>query len=402
MTSAKSMTEIVANRRIIVSVGTGGVGKTTMAAAIAIEAARCGRRALVITIDPARRLAGALGIGPLGNEPRAISPDVLASLAVPPRGQLYAMMLDMKRTFDDLVGRFANSEESRDRILANPIYNHVSDALAGSAEYSAMEKVYELCADDRFDLIVVDTPPSQHAVDFLDAPQRLLEFLDSRLVHMLVHPAFAAGRLGFRVFHRATERILRLIERVLGVAFLQEISDFLLVFEEMSEGFRLRAQSVRTLLTGPEAAFVLTSGTTAYAVGDAVQFLERLESFGVDIAAVVSNRVRMWPPGGDPPPRIPCEGQEGDALRSLGAALAGTARREFDPDAAARAAIDAAARYAESVRFDRCRAEPLTERARQRNFVWRPVPELPHDIHDLEGLGRIADALFERETGGGA
>jgi anion-transporting ArsA/GET3 family ATPase len=200
--------ERLLDKRIAVCVGAGGVGKTTLAAAIGLSAARRGRRAVVVTIDPARRLADALGVGTLDNQPRAIPRDVLAGLSVPEEGALFAMMLDMKRTFDELVARFAADDEARERILQNSIYQHVSDALAGSAEYSAMEKVFEISERQEFDLIVLDTPPSQHALDFLEAPERLLEFLDSRLVHVLVHPALAAGRFGVRVFQRGTRRIL--------------------------------------------------------------------------------------------------------------------------------------------------------------------------------------------------
>ena len=213
----------------------------------------------MLTIDPARRLADALGIAELGNQPTDLPRERLTALGVPPEGRLAALMLDMKRTFDELVARFADSEEARQRILGNRIYQHVSDALAGSAEYSAMEKVFELSERRDFDLIVVDTPPSQHALDFLEAPRRLVEFLDSRLVQMLLHPAFAAGRFGVRLFQRGSERVLRLIERVSGVAFLEDISEFLLAFEGMSEGFRERAREVQARLVGPDAAFVLAA-----------------------------------------------------------------------------------------------------------------------------------------------
>ena len=177
------MTLPALERRVVVCVGCGGVGKTTVAAAIALEAARAGRRVLVLTIDPARRLADALGVEALGNQPEPLPRELLGALGVPAGGSLSALMLDMKRTFDDMVGALRR-EAARERILANPIYRHVSDALAGSVEYSAMEKVYELSRSDAYDTLVVDTPPSQHALDFLDAPERLLEFLDSRLVQL--------------------------------------------------------------------------------------------------------------------------------------------------------------------------------------------------------------------------
>jgi anion-transporting ArsA/GET3 family ATPase len=363
-------------RRIVVCVGCGGVGKTTVAAALALEAARGGRRALVLTIDPARRLADALGVQALGNEPQPIPEATLSRLGVPADGSLWAMMLDMKRTFDDLVDRFAENDEARERILVNPIYQHVSDALAGSVEYSAMEKVYELVDSGSFDLIVVDTPPAQHALDFLEAPQRLLEFLDSRLVHMLIHPAFAAGRFGFRLFQRSARRVLQVIERLTGIGFIEDLSEFLLAFEGMAEGFRTRAGHVRALLLGPEASFVLVAGPERESTEQAMQFLDRLEAFGVPLAGVVANRVRVWPGGGEAPERDFAAGDV-DRLRE---ALAAQEGPEFP---------------AALVRRDERALRGLRERTLAVGRFWSRIPELPRDVHDLDGLDRIGRFLFE-------
>jgi len=390
------------DRRIVVCVGAGGVGKTTVAAAVALEAARRGRRAVVITIDPARRLADALGMEQLGNEPRRLPDSTLAALGVEGEGELWALMLDMKRTFDDLVERFAPDAATRERILENPIYQHVSDALAGSAEYSAMEKVYELAENDAFDLIVVDTPPSQHALDFLEAPQRLVEFLDSRLVQLLVHPAFAAGRFGFKLFQRGAYRVLKVIERVSGVGFLDDISDFLLAIEGMSEGFRERARQVRALLVGPGSSFVLVSGPSHRAVDDAVRFLDRLDETGVPVAGVVLNRMRLWPTGGPVPPALPEKGSREEAEAALARALAEPEDEGFPAAEAARAALDAASRYASAVRRDAEVTGRLVERARRAGCFSRAVPELPRDVRDLEGLARVAEPLFAAEPADGA
>ncbi len=391
-----ALVELVTNRRVIACVGTGGVGKTTVAAALALEGARRGRRAVVITIDPARRLADALGVA-LDNEPREIDRDVLERLGVRGEGRLAATMLDMKRTFDDLVQRFADSDETRARILANPIYQHASDALAGSAEYSAMEKVYALAERSEYDLLVVDTPPSQHALDFLEAPQRLLAFLDSRIVQLLVHPAFAAGRFGFRIFQRSTERVLKIVERVSGVGFLQDISDFLLAIEGMSEGFRERAREVRGLLLGPTSGFVLVSGPGTRSVSDAQRFLDRLEGVGVPLAAVVANRVRAWPESGPLPERVPEDGDAERAAAELGAALLEVHGEGFPADVAARAALEAVSRYASGVRRDRAVTEPLLARARALGAGTCRVPELSQDVHDLDGLRQVADHLVGAE-----
>jgi anion-transporting ArsA/GET3 family ATPase len=383
--------------RIAVCVGTGGVGKTTVAAALALEAARRGRRALVLTIDPARRLADALGVRALGNQPEALPRDALTALGVPAHGGLSALMLDMKRTFDDLVERFADSPETRARILENPIYQHVSEALAGSIEYSAMEKIFELHAQRAYDLIVVDTPPSQHALDFLEAPQRLIEFLDSRIVHMLIHPAFAAGRLGFRLFQRGARRVLQILERVSGIGFLQDVSEFLLAFEGMSEGFRQRAGSVRALLLGPETAFVMVAGAGRDSVRQALALRERLAGFGASLSGVLLNRVRVWPGGGAPPDLRAAE----SSLGALAAAFAASEPAGFPASEAARAALDAAAGYAALVRHDARETAALRGAVEKRRGYWGAIPELAGDVHDLAGLARIARAIFGGDADSG-
>jgi anion-transporting ArsA/GET3 family ATPase len=373
-------------RRVLVCVGCGGVGKTTIAASLALAAAASGLRTLVITIDPARRLADALGVDALGDEPTPLPRAALAALGVPESGALHACMLDQKRTFDGLVARFARDAATRERILANPIYQHVSDALAGSVEYSAMERVYELHERREFDLIVVDTPPAQHALDFLEAPQRLLEFLDSRLVHLLIHPAFSAGRLGVRFFQRGTRMVLRLIEQVTGIGFLQDVSEFLLAFEAMAPGFRQRAERVRGLLRGPDAGFVLVAGPERESVTQASAFLAHLEGFGIRLLGVVANRVRCWPGGGDPPSEAP-RPADVDALAS---ALAAHAPPGYPAQRAAQAAAACASGYAALVRRDERSLQALRDRARAdgRRF-WRAVPEQAGDVSDLASLARI-------------
>jgi anion-transporting ArsA/GET3 family ATPase len=394
--------ERLLDKRIAVCVGAGGVGKTTLAAAIGLSAARRGRRAVVVTIDPARRLADALGVGTLDNQPRAIPRDVLAGLSVPEEGALFAMMLDMKRTFDELVARFAADDEARERILQNSIYQHVSDALAGSAEYSAMEKVFEISERQEFDLIVLDTPPSQHALDFLEAPERLLEFLDSRLVHVLVHPALAAGRFGVRVFQRGTRRILKLIERVSGIGFLEDISEFLMAFEAMSEGFAERARRVRGMLLGPDTSFVLAAAPGGESVAHAEAFLDRLEATQVPLAGIVVNRVHVWPGDAAAPERIPEGGDEAGALAALAEAFRRDAGEDFPSEEAARAALDTVSGYAGLARRDARAIASLEQCARRRGCFWRRVPELPRDVHDLEGLARVAERVFSDGGDGSA
>ena len=367
MSDARSTDAALLDAGVVVVVGCGGVGKTTVAAALGVEA--------------------------LGNRPQAIPRAQLDQLGVREPGALSAVMLDMKRTFDDLVARFAESDAARERILGNPIYQHVSEALAGSVEYSAMEKVYELWERGEHELIVVDTPPAQHALDFLEAPQRLLEFLDSRLVQMLIHPAFAAGRVGFRLFQSGARWALHLMERVSGIGFLEDLSEFLLAFEGMSAGFRQRATRVRGLLLGPEASFVLVAGPGGESVRQASELRQRLLGYGVRLAGTVVNRVRTWP-GAEAPPSL--EGVEADLPR-LAQALAergGDAAHSAD---AARAALAVARGYAGLVLRDAQATEGLRVAMREQGRFFRAIPELPEDVHDLAGLARIADALFARE-----
>jgi anion-transporting ArsA/GET3 family ATPase len=391
-----TLADLLKARRILVVAGTGGVGKTTVAAALAVEAARRGRRTLVLTIDPARRLYDALGLGePSRDAPGAaesLGEAACAELGIAPPACLDAMMLDMKSTFDGLVGRFAEGDETKARIFDNPIYQHVSDALAGSAEYAAMEKVFELSESDRYDLLVVDTPPSHHALDFLEAPRRMVEFLDSRLVQLLVHPAMAAGRLGFRIFQRTSQRVLRAIERISGVGFLQDISEFLLAFEGMSEGFRERATKVRELLLSRQSAFLLVAGPSPEAARAGFEFLTRMRGTKVPVEGVLMNRMRLWPGGDELPPAM-LEGAP-DPADVLALARALAPQTGDAAEASARSAILGAKRYASLVQLDRRSAAPLREHAQRNGQLYRQIPELPRDVCDRRGLLRIGDALF--------
>ena len=382
--------------QVAVCVGCGGVGKTTVAAALALEAARRGRRALVLTIDPARRLADALGVEALGNEAQVLPRSTLDSLGVPPEGSLSALMLDMKRTFDDLVARFAESPEARERILENQIYQNVSNTLAGSVEYSAMEKVYEMWESGHYDLIVVDTPPAQHALDFLEAPQRLIEFLESRLVQVLIHPAFAAGRFGFRIFQQGARRVLKVMERVSGLSFLEDVSEFLLAFEGMSAGFRERAGKVRALLLGSESAFLLVTGPARESVRQAIDFRTRLDGYGVALEGVLVNRMRTWE--GPAPDTTALEAPAEADLELLAQALARSGGPGLDAPAAARAAVATAKGYADLVRRDELATQQLRDEVLRSQRFWAVIPELADDVHDLEGLRRIGAAVFPRQV----
>ena len=377
--------------RVLVTVGTGGVGKTTIAAVLGLEAARAGKRALVMTIDPARRLADALGTGPLGHEAREVPRERLQALGVPEGGRLAALMLDTKRTFDELVERLAPTPEARERIFANPIYRNLSDALAGSREYSATEKLLQVVADDRYDLVVLDTPPAAHALDFLDAPRRLSGFLDGQFLKLLLHPAAVVGRASLRLFRSGSEFVLRALERVTGLEFLTSISEFLLAFEELLAGFGERAREVARLLRDPSCGFVLVAGPDLSQACRAESFWERLQSEGIHLVGLVLNRVHPWPGAGEPP--ADDAGEAAQAERWLATAL-GAADPGLAAAPAASALVSAARAQAALARRDRSVRERLERALPLEGDAFRAVPLFADDVHAIEGLARIGREIF--------
>lgn len=278
--------------RLVICCGSGGVGKTTISATIALQAALVGYRTLVLTIDPARRLADALGMKNLGNEAQRVSPARFARLGVEPAGELYAMMLDPKQTFDDLVRRYSHSSERLRTILNNRYYQHISGSLAGTHEYMAMEKLYEIYQEGEYDLIVLDTPPNRRALDFLDAPDRLVNLLGSRAIRMLMKPYFGLGRLGFKIFTSVSTPLLDAISRVLGIEMLRDVAEFLRsADDEMFEGFRRRATQVRAILHESRALFLVIATPSLGPLGEAEFFYRRLKAQAMNFGGFIINRV---------------------------------------------------------------------------------------------------------------
>ena len=271
--------------RILVCTGSGGVGKTTTAAALALRAAERGRRTVVLTIDPAKRLAQSMGLSELDNTPRAV-----AGLDTAKGGSLDAMMLDMKRTFDEIVETHAEPGKA-EAIFANPFYQALSSSFAGTQEYMAMEKLGQLKATGDYDLIVVDTPPTRSALDFLDAPDRLTTFLDGRMVRILLAPAKAGGKAYFKVVSTGFNVFTSVITRIIGAQVLQDVSQFIGALETMFGGFRERAQATYDLLKADGTAFVVVAAPEPDALREAAYFVERLAQEQMPLAGLVVNRV---------------------------------------------------------------------------------------------------------------
>jgi anion-transporting ArsA/GET3 family ATPase len=368
--SPKRLQDALDERRVLVVCGAGGVGKTTTAAALALQAALRGRRALVCTIDPSRRLATSLGLQKLSEKPRALP---LERLGVEARGSLHAMTLDTKRTFDDLVERHASSEKARRRILENRFYQHVSDALAGTHEYMAMEKLLELSADTRFDLVVLDTPPTRHALDFLEAPDRMLSFLDTSVLRFFLKPYFVAGRLTLKIATRTGALALSLVDRYLGLQFLQDLSEFFLAFDGLFDGFKARAARVFELLRDPRSGFVLVASPAPLAIEEALYFHRRLQEKKMPFAGLVVNRLHPEParpaPADAPLPRL--EAAFVTKLVAMQRDLARLARGE---------------------------RRSLTRLEVETGGPPLLVPELESDVHDLRGLLEVSDAMFGAAT----
>jgi anion-transporting ArsA/GET3 family ATPase len=346
-----SIEQVVAGAQICVCAGAGGVGKTSTSAAIALGAAQRGRRTAVLTIDPAKRLANALGLEKLGNEPRRV-PGVAGD------GELWAMMLDAKRTFDDLVETYASDERTRDAVLSNRIYQELSSAVSGSQEYMAMEKLYELHAGGDYDLLVLDTPPTRNALDFLDAPERLHRFIDSRSLRFFLSP-------GVKLFGRGSGLLFTALQRVTGIDLLRDLSEFFQSFGDMSEGFRARAERVADLLGSDAATFVLVASPRKDAIDDAIYFHDQLDERGMPFGGVVVNRFH--------------DARGGATQIDLPAELA--------------AKVEAAYRdYQVLATRDRANLRRLTERTRGEPVI--VVPELDGDVHDLAGLAAMVEHLF--------
>ncbi|MGW4486003.1 ArsA family ATPase [Amycolatopsis sp. NPDC004368] len=356
--------------RVIVCCGSGGVGKTTTAAALALRAAERGRQTVVLTIDPARRLAQALGLRELGNHPRQVQVE-----GFEPKGELWAMMLDMRRTFDDMVRVHAGPERA-EQLLQNPFYQTISTSFSGTQEYMAMEKLGQLAATDEWDLIVVDTPPSRSALDFLDAPTRLSSALDGRMIRLLTGPAKAGGWGLRKVVSAGFSMFAKAVSTIIGGQLLADASAFMQAFDSMFGGFRERARKTAELLRSSGTSFLVIAAPEPDALREASYFVERLAGESMPLAGLVANRTHpVLAPLSATEALAAAESlQKGDTSAPLAEAVL---RLHADRVALAERETRLLARFT--------KAHPEVPLVR--------VPALAGDVHDLEGLRDIGTRL---------
>jgi anion-transporting ArsA/GET3 family ATPase len=383
--------------RIIVCCGSGGVGKTTTAAAIGLRAAERGRRVVVLTVDPARRLAQSMGLTSLDNTPRlvpGVQAPAQAGNGAESAGSLHAMMLDMKRTFDEIVEQHADPDRAA-QILANPFYQSLSSSFAGTQEYMAMEKLGQLRRADEWDLIVVDTPPSRSALDFLDAPQRLSRFLDGKLLRLLTAPAKVGGRAYLRVLNAGFGVVTGVLTKILGTAVLKDVQTFVSALDTMFGGFRERADYTYQLLRAPGTSFLVVAAPEDDALREASYFVERLDHERMPLAGLILNRVQQVP-------TVHLSAARSMAAAEVLQAAGPSLHAEVGlPEESARLLTIAALRL-HADRMDQAATQHRTAEQFTAAHPLVPVAEIPaqaEDIHDLDGLRRIGQAFAARHPG---
>jgi anion-transporting ArsA/GET3 family ATPase len=356
-----SVAELLAGKRICICAGPGGVGKTTVSAAVAIGMAAAGSKVGLVTIDPARRLADALGLEELGNEPRRVAGV---------EGELWAMMLDAKRTLDDLVELLAPDARTRDDVLSNRIYQQLSNAVAGTQEFSAVAKLYELDRSGAFDLIVLDTPPSRSALDFLDAPDRLASFLEGRALKAFLRPA----GIGMRIVGGGTGLVFRILGRVTGIDLLEDLSVFFHALGGITGGFGERAAQVNELLRARDTIFLLVTSPAQPAIDETLFFHSRLHAAAMPFGGVIVNRVHH------------------DAIDRVDADRIAESLRDALGEPLARRVAHNLADYQTLVLHDRAAVARLTAQLGVADPI--EVPRLDRDVHDLDGLRWLERFVF--------
>ena len=386
MTTGGDLESYVRDRKIIVCVGSGGVGKTTISAVIALHGALMGRKVLVLTIDPAKRLANSLGVNELDNEERQIPLEAFQNAGLAPKGELWAMMLDMKRSFDRLVERYTPDKETLQKIYDNRLYQYFSTSMAGTQEYSAMERLHHLYETGDYDLIVLDTPPTVHALDFLDAPNRMAEAVESSALQWLYKPSLAARKFGFGLFNIGTSYVLKTLTKFTGAEMLDELSAFLFNFRHLFDGFQSRARHVREILGSDETAFFIVTSPDPMTVDEARFFQGRLLDEQIPFGGFVVNRVHT--------PYVPRETLNTDtgALADrLGPTLPEATRAQVEH--LSHNLLRNVGEFQILADLDSQTLGALRERTGEHTLIQR-IPYFSRDIHSFEGLNWVRRELF--------
>ena len=387
MTAAKNagtprtVAQLLAAKDIVIACGPGGVGKTTTAAALAAKAVvEQGGRVLVLTVDPARRLADALGLKGIGNDEVRIPDEVFAQAGVTPRGELWAAMLDTKQSWDDLIRAHAPDEATREQILANPLYQNISARFVQSHDYIAMERLYEIHTEGKYDLIVVDTPPTRNALDFLDAPQRMADFFSSRLLRWLIVPYRS------RLVNVAARPFYQVADRILGTQFLADISEFFILFQSMYSGFVERAEAVTRLLSERRTTFMVVSTLEATPVREAEFFSAELTARKLHLGAIVLNKVL---------PEYLRDAKTDKLAQSMEKSSTELAQGlTDDPAVAARVIVEVAESFSNFGVVARREAEQMAE-LQGAPDVLVTVPFFDADIYDMSGLLRLGAQVWD-------
>ena len=379
---ADTLSTLVDTRRVLVTAGAGGVGKTTTAAALGVAAARRGKRVLCLTIDPAKRLAESLGIGEMRSEAATVDNARFEAAGIPMKGSLTAMMLDTKRTFDELVHKYSSSKEKAEKLLSNKLYQYVSTSLAGTQEYMAMEKLVAVKDDPRYDLVILDTPPTANALDFLDAPERLMEALDSATMKWFVEAFQSTGKFSLNILAKGASAVLKGMSKITGGGFLEAMAEFIAELNDLFGGFKDRAARVQKTLRGNDIAFVLVTSPSPPAIKEVLFFAERLAEANMPRGALVVNRFHM-------PPKSPAHGGEvtmPDAARAL------AERKVALEDDAAERLVQAHRDQVKLAALDASHIRALSAATSGTPVV--RVAELETDVHDLKLLGFLSEVLM--------
>jgi anion-transporting ArsA/GET3 family ATPase len=374
------LADLVKERRVLITVGAGGVGKTTTAAALAVAAAREGRKVLCLTIDPAKRLAQSLGLTEMGSDAVEVDKAVFAAAGVEMPGTLTAAMLDTKRTFDELIVKHSSSKAKADRLLNNKLYKYISASLAGTQEYMAMEKLVEVKADPRYDLIILDTPPTANALDFLDAPERLVGMLDSAAMKWFSEAFESSGKFSLNILAKGASAVLKGISKFTGGGLLEAMAEFISEINELFGGFKERAKHVEKTLRSPDVAFVLVTSPSPPSIREVLYFADRLTEAKMPRGAFVVNRMRRAPPF------------SGLVTESDAATGITRARVDLEEDAPARVAT-AHADATKMAQLDARNVEALGAGAAEGVPIVK-VAERATDVHDVVLLAELGAVLM--------